>query len=285
MWELFLLVKSYLVDGKSKSELAALFMIPFSTVARLLKHWQMRDLNYMEKHLSIKWFHRYFEPIAKFIKYFIKNQKVSFDIKELQRRIRQELNLDVDYSIIRGILKKMFNLSYKKGSPRPQNMNTQRQENLWKLFWREVVNMMKSDTLIINIDEVSISYRTKFNYSWLQKGKSDELLNMWYKGSKTMIMAISSTGYWFASPLATKNNSETFGNFLNKLLLWVKLDLERELSNWIIIIDNSRIHKTRDVLDTFKRSGSNVSFIPPYTPSLAPIELVFNWLKLSLNRQ
>ena len=263
MWELFMLAKSYLVDGKSKSELAALLMIPFSTVARLLKHWQMRDLNYLEKHLSSKWFHRYFDPIAKFIKYFIKNQKVSFDIKELQRRIRQELNLDVDYSIIRGILKKIFNLSYKKGSPRPQNMNTERQGNLWKLFWREVVNMMRSDTLIINIDEVSISYRTKFNYSWLQKGKSNELLNMWYKGSKTMIMAISSTRHWFASPLATKNNSETFGKFLKKLLLWVKLDLERELSDWIIIIDNSRIHKTRNVLDMFERSGSKVALFHP----------------------
>ena len=132
-------------------------------------------------------------------------------------------------------------------------MNTERQGNLWKLFWREVVNMMRSDTLITNIDEVSISYWTKFNYSWLQKGKSNKLLSMWYKGSKTMIMAISSTGNWFSSPLVTKNNSETFGDFLNKLLLWIKLDFERELYDWIITINNSRIHKTSDALNMFER--------------------------------
>ena len=79
--------------------------------------------------------------------------------------------------------------------------------------------------------EISLSYKTKFNYSWIEKGRSNQLLNMWYKGSKTMIMAISTMGEWIVSPLTTKNNSEDFGDFLKKLLLWVKFDLEKELSD------------------------------------------------------
>ena len=223
--------------------------------------------------------------ITEFIKVFIKNQKESFDIKKLQRRIKYELSLNVDYFIIRHILKKIFDLSYKKGSSRPQNMNTERQNNLWKLLWREVASITKINTTIINIDEISLSYKTKFNYSWLEKRRSNQLLNMWYKGSKKMIMAISSMGELIASPLTTKINSETFGDFLEKLLLWVKFDLEKELSDWLIILDNSRIHKTRAAIDIFKRSGAKVAFIPPYTPSLAPIELVFNLLKILLNKQ
>ena len=113
-------------------------------------------------------------------------------------------------------------------------MDTERQNNLWKLFWREAASIMKINTTTINI-EISLSYKKKFNYSWLEKGRSNQLLNMWYKWSKTIIMAISSMGEWIASPLTTKNNSETIGDFLEKLLLWVKFDLEKELSDWLII--------------------------------------------------
>ena len=108
---------------------------------------------------------------------------------------------------------------------------------------------------------------------------------MCFKGSKSIIMAITSTWQWFAWPLESTNNAKTFADFATKLLIWIKLDLGLNLADWVIILYNSRIHKTKGCLDIFEKSGAKVAFIPSYTPSLAPIELIFNVLKRFLSKQ
>ena len=47
----------------------------------------------------------------------------------------------------------------------------------------------------------------------------------------------------------------------------------------VIVLDNAKIHKTDDVKDAMKASKLKILFLPPYTPMLNPIELVFNVLK------
>ena len=42
---------------------------------------------------------------------YLKYQKASFDVKELQRRVVQDLDLKVDYLIVRDTLRTIFNLS------------------------------------------------------------------------------------------------------------------------------------------------------------------------------
>ena len=98
-------------------------------------------------------------------------------------------------------------------------------------------------------------------------------------------MAFSSTGHLFTLPLVFKNNTKTFLRFLNKLLIWIGLDLRWRLSEWIKTMENSKIHKTNKVLDLLDKCGAKIAFIPSYTPSLAPIELIFNILKRSLSKQ
>ena len=75
-----------------------------------------------------------------------------------------------------------------------------------------------------------------------------------------MIVALSSNLIWFASPLTTKNNSKILGIFREKLFLSIKLDFEKELQNWAIILDNSRIHKTENILNICKKSGEIIAF-------------------------
>ena len=283
--ERYVILKHYLINHDSKREISNKLMIPYSTVSNQLNNCQVDSLNEVIRALPVKCFHRYIDPITEFIGIFIRNSESGFDAKELQRRIEQETAITVDYSLIRNLLKRKFQLSYKKGSPRPQCIDLLKQNYVRALFWRELTNIMDSKTIFINIDEVSISYKTKYNYSWLPKGKSTEIKNMSYRGSKSIIMAIASIGHWFALPLILKNNTKTFVRFLIKLLIWIEWDLGWRLSEWIITMDNSRIHKTNKILDLLDRCSAKIAFIPSYTPSLAPIELIFNVFKRSLNKQ
>ena len=283
--ERYVILKKYLIDHNSKREISNKLMIPYSTVSNLLNNCGVGMLNEVIRVLPIKWLHRYIDPITQFIEIFISNSESGFDAKELQMRIEQETKLAIDYSFIRNLLRRKFRLSYKKGSPRPLNIDLVKQRYVRILFWKELINTMDSNSIFINIDEVSISYKTKYNYSWLPWGKSAEIKNMHYKGSKSIIMAISSTGHWFVLPLVLKNNTKTFLRFLNKLLIWIEWDLGWRLSEWIITMDNSKVHKTNKVLDLLDKCGAKIAFIPAYTPSLAPIELIFNVFKRSLNKQ
>ena len=113
----------------------------------------------------------------------------------------------------------------------------------------------------------------------------NEILNMWFKGSKSIIIAITSTWQSFAWPLVSTNNAKIFTDFATKLLISIKLDLGLNLSVWVIILDNFSIHKTKACFDILEKSRAKVAFIPSYTPSLAPIELIFDVLKRFLNKQ
>ena len=140
-------------------------MIPYSTVSNQLNNCQVDSLNEVIRALPVKCFHRYIYPITKFIGIFIGNSESRYDAKELQRRIEQETAIKAAYSLIRNLLKRKFQLCYKKGSPRPQCIDLLKQNNLRALFWRGFINIIHSKTIFINIDEVSISYKTKYNYS------------------------------------------------------------------------------------------------------------------------
>jgi transposase len=44
-------------------------------------------------------------------------------------------------------------------------------------------------------------------------------------------------------------------------------------------MDNARVHKTQEVAEAVVSVGLNSLFLPPYTPQLNPIELLFGRLK------
>jgi len=51
------------------------------------------------------------------------------------------------------------------------------------------------------------------------------------------------------------------------------------------MLDNARLHKTKSCLTLFEQFGPKFVFIPPYTPTLAPIELIFSILKKNIYKQ
>ena len=46
-----------------------------------------------------------------------------------------------------------------------------------------------------------------------------------------------------------------------------------------LIIDNARFHKSKKVIDLVEAAGCKVIFLPPYSPDLNPIELIFAKVK------
>ena len=73
-------------------------------------------------------------------------------------------------------------------------------------------------------------------------------------------------------------NKELFAEYLKTCL---KPTL---LPDDVVILDNSSVHKSKLVLETFAECGIKCLFLPPYSPDFNPIELLWAWLKGHLRK-
>ena len=53
----------------------------------------------------------------------------------------------------------------------------------------------------------------------------------------------------------------------------------------IVIMDNVNFHKHGQVREAIERAGSRLLFLPPYSPDLSPIELMWSKLKQYLKKK
>lgn len=68
-------------------------------------------------------------------------------------------------------------------------------------------------------------------------------------------------------------NGDAFAGFCQQFL---SPELE---TGQIVIMDNLSSHKRKDALESIEKAGASISFLPPYSPELNPIENVFSKIK------
>ena len=73
--------------------------------------------------------------------------------------------------------------------------------------------LITPEKLLVIIDEVSVSYYTRKDRSWLMRGKNNEINIISLKGSQLIIMTVT-TQKFIAYPLVKSNNSKTFFRFI-----------------------------------------------------------------------
>ena len=63
-----------------------------------------------------------------------------------------------------------------------------------------------------------------------------------------------------------------FNDFYNKFI-------KNKYKDHLIILDNAKFHKSKDVISNFENSGNKILYSIPYNPQLNPIENLFSQLK------
>lgn len=69
------------------------------------------------------------------------------------------------------------------------------------------------------------------------------------------------------------------------MMKWIHADLDYKLSDVVVLLDNSKIYHSKKTMKLLQDWGAKIMFIPPYSPSLAPVELIFNTMKRRLTKQ
>ena len=151
--------------------------------------------------------------------------------------------------------------------------------NLFEIKFSKVIT---DDTLVMNIDEASISRNTKTNYSWGLKGKDIEVWNFYFIDSVNIIAAIWSNGAWISMILNLTIFSTNFTWFLRIICKWLKSYNCFKYRQVIILLDNWPVHKSNIAIDCLEKIRYLVYFILAYSPNFVPVEMCFILIKRKL---
>jgi transposase len=132
---------------------------------------------------------------------------------------------------------------------------------------------------LIFIDESGANLSFSREYARAFGGERIKCACPYPRGNKyTMIGAISTGGVEAAVYGEWSADGEIF-------LAFVKEQLVPHLSEGkVVIIDNVSFHKVVGVKEAIEETGASLFFLPPYSPDLSPIELMWSKIKSVLKK-
>ena len=170
-------------------------------------------------------------------------------------------------------------LNYKRVNSRPWNINFDKLLLTRILFSISVSKFIDNSNLLINIDETSLIKGTKTNYSWTPVGKNGETLNSKFTNSMNIVLAICSNGGWIKILSNDTLNEQRFIIYLQNLKNWLDENNNFGFKKIWILLVNLAVHRTSSIADFWLKCNLILFYIPPYSPTLAPVELAFGILK------
>ena len=179
-------------------------------------------------------------------------------------------------------MKEQLGLSCKRINSRPSKINLKKLILTRILLHINISKFVANDLLFLNINETSFTKRIKTNYSWTPIGENGELLNSNDINSKNLVLAFCSNGSLIEMITNDTLNEERFIVFMQNVKKW--FDENNRFSNkkiWILL-DNLASHRTQKAADLCSMYDFKIWFIPPYSHTLAPVDLAFGILKIKL---
>ena len=131
----------------------------------------------------------------------------------------------------------------------------------------------------MNVDESIFSCSAKSNYSWLPRGESSWILTPNHLSWWVVYFPLWSSGERIA--LISNNNGDInwFCMFLYLQKRFIESALNLKLLRVILTLDNASTHWSHHSKKGMKVLNLMSYFLPPYSPTFAPVELEFYIMK------
>ncbi len=250
-----------------------IFSIANGTLYNIINDYKKNPNKYTQKHIKIKHVYKSRVPliIQKFIITHVKrNKQVRFKLlfKSLQNIYKISVSKNTIYRIL-----KSANLSYKRVSRQKYNkLNISEFNKSCKQLTKKIRSLDISNILFI--DESSIVLNNLPNYGWSKKNKICEYRERVNTKRYSLLMGITTTKIYYTIVKGSINKI-IFNHFIDKITT---------TNNYILFMDNARIHHNLLLKTYMKENNIAHIFNVPYAPKLNPIELVFNTIKYNFRR-
>ena len=134
----------------------------------------------------------------------------------------------------------------------------------------------------VNIDEVNFNHKLVKNYSWLEKGKNQQIMNLFAQNSCSMITGFTNDGEFIGMIVKKSVTSDEVNDFLSILTYALTHKNKHKLRDILFTMDNAAIHWSAKTKSHYENLGLKVAYLPPYWPALAPVELLFKIIKTKI---
>ena len=135
------------------------------------------------------------------------------------------------------------------------------------------------------IDEFSLGDRSFKLFGWSKKGKSGFVNSISDSFCMSFFVAFREDRFYGIMGTEGTGTSQKFTHFLAEVLKERKKSNSNETKKLVIILDNASIHKTEMVLKFVNDSKIRLITIPPYEPSLNPVEKFILAVKMKLRQK
>ena len=157
----------YTIGWKSMNQLSQLTGVNMSTIRRIMQDFNSNIVR-SDIYKNIRW-RKIIQSkkVMQWISKFVSNQTGWFTAKDVQLQTKDQLLVSIPLNQIRKHLKNREGLSYKRGNPRPLNLDIIRVKLLRRLFWVRIAKNISEIKMMINIDESSVTRgTTKTIHGW-----------------------------------------------------------------------------------------------------------------------
>ena len=126
----------------------------------------------------------------------------------------------------------------------------------------------------IFLDETGINRSMTKREAWAPRGLRAVDFVPGNKGKNvTLIGAVRLSGPVAMRTLESALNKASFSDYIRSALV------PNLQPGDVVVMDNCPCHNDKQALDAIEKAGAHVLFLPPYSPDLNPIEMVWNALK------
>jgi len=151
-----------------------------------------------------------------------------------------------------------------------------------QILFRAQVALQYAGRNLIFIDESSFDKRTYARaYGRAKRGGRTNSKKVFVRGPRfSLLPVMSKAGVLDYKIYPGSIDATAFLDFVHMVLVPSLADVEAP----VVILDNCRIHHIAAVREALEGAGIEMLFLPPYSPELNPIELLFSKTKSAFRR-
>jgi transposase len=147
-----------------------------------------------------------------------------------------------------------------------------------RTIWKEQQAAMDIDSLLF-LDESGVNINMTRRYGRAQgKQRVEDFAPLNTPKTTTILSSVRTDGTTVRKFISGSLNGKIF-------LEYIQEDLAPSLHvGDFVIMDNLRCHKVEGVIEAIERVGAHVLYLPPYSPDLNPIEMMWSKIKAILRK-
>jgi len=276
------------LQGKTAKQLAKCFCIDEKTVRNYVKLYNIGIFHLLYISEQIGRHSKLDETQQKELSKVIKSSPsecefgvyTTWTCKMLKEYVSVKYKIEYTVAGIRALIR---NMEEKFRFNRPTYVLAKADPEKQKAFL-EYVNGIKrclcATTALLYVDACHIRDYLALQSAWFPQGQQKKIKTHGQHGKVTLYGSVDCSGELFIMEY-DKVDAIVFKHFL--LALW-EYYKAKGMTKIIIVLDNAKVHHAKLLEETLEELKDNIQlvFLPPYSPNLNHIELVWKWLKATV---